>query len=584
MRSAVEIAELAAEQEKIAGPAHSRRIRARDMYRGDIAVPLPELNVNEQAAIINLFAKAVDATSQRIASTTPDVQFAPARPGIKKHEDVARQKRQVAYGWWEKSQIELVDLQRARHLSAYSESPVEIRWNRKLNVPQWACRDPLDTYTAPGKPYHMDPEWVLMRYTRNLGWLRRQYPDAWAALRVGDNRADSVVIELAEYADAYETVVVAIGRKREPWEVEPGGTTRTAVELERVPNLIGRPLVVVPGRIGLTDDPTGQFDGMIPKYLRMARLDALEMNAIEQGVFPRMYLVGRQGETPKIVTHAEPRMGIPGKLSGGDLQVINLNPGYKTEGAKAELERAQLVEGDLPRSVLGESIRGGRSAMMTAALESGAMDFGIAETQKILARSKQLELEIAAEQAKAVAGNVSISMYVSSKSAKGAVTYKASDLFDTCDVTVKYPMPGADFNEQVQRVSTKLANRLISEQTAREMDPEIEDAELERDRVTVQELEKAVLSGLQAKAASGEPGVLDQLLQIAEEVISNKKELLRAAVDVNNAVKEQQASEPEVPEGMMADPNAMPGLGSPPPTPQAPPGLEQLLAAAAGGA
>ena len=581
MKTAAEIAELAVEQRKLAGPVHARRVKARDMYGGDIAVPLPELHVNEQAAIINLYQKAVDATSQRVASTKPDIRWAPVRPGIKKHEDAARRKRQVAYGWWEKTSMELVDLRRARHLTAYAESPVEIRWDRKHLCPYWQVRDPLDTYTAPSRRVdEMDPTWVIYCYTRNLGWIRRTYPDAFAALNIRDKH-DRTVVELVEYQDGEETVVVAVGAKREPWEMGYADQRATAVELERVPNRVGRTLSVVPGRIGLTDQLHGQFDGMIPKYLRMARLDALQMIAIEEGIFPKMYLVGRQGETPKIITHAEPRKGIPGMVSGGDLQPITLNPGYKTDAALATLERGQMVEGDLPASFLGESVRGGRSALMTSALESAAVDFGIAETQKILARSKQVELELAAELAKSYAGNVTVSLYVSDKSAKGVVSYQAKELFETVDVTVRYPMPGADYNELIQRNSMKLANRIISEQTAREMDPEVEDAELERDRITVQELEKAVLSGLQAKAAAGEPGVLDQLLRIAEQVITDKRELLEAAVNVNEEVKEQQAAPPMMgPEG---DPNAMPGLGAPPAAPTGPPGLEQLLAAASGG-
>lgn len=584
MKSAGEIAELAKQQKLAAGPLHARRIQVRDLYGGDLTVPLPELHENEAASVANMVQQAIDGTSQRTASTVAHIEWAPVRPGFKQHEENARRKRQVSLCWWEKSAMDLIDLKRARHLIAYGESPIEIRWDRNYNIPCWHVRDPLDAYAAPiPRVGDMEPPWQLYCYTRTLGWVRQNYPVAYYALNVGAEKKDAIVVDIVEYLDAEETVLVAVGKKPETWEDH---TITNAVELERVPNLIGRATSVLPGRLGLANDRRGQVDGMVAKYMRRARLDALQHIAIEEGVFPKQWLVGRQGETPKIIQVADPRKGVVGIVQGGVLDTVQLNPGYKTDQALRDLERAEMIEGNIPASFLGEGISGARTGRLSDSIESASVDFGIAEAQKILARSKKIELEIAAELAKAYAGNVTVSLYVGGKNS-GAINYKADELFDTIDVSVTYPMPGADYNQQIVRTGQKLAVKLISRQTAREMDPEVADPELERDRTTAEALEDALLTSIQTLASQPDgPWTSDQLARLAELVVTNKKELFDAVTQVKEeAQKAQAAAPPETPAGMAAAPETMPGLAAPsqPQPQQGPPPLEQLLGQLGGG-
>ena len=57
------------------------------------------------------------------------------------------------------------------------------------------------------------------------------------------------------------------------------------VELERVPNPLGQTPVVCAQRISL-DGAQGQFDGILGMYQMQARLMALEVIAVQKGVFP----------------------------------------------------------------------------------------------------------------------------------------------------------------------------------------------------------------------------------------------------------------------------------------------------------
>lgn len=592
MIAAADVVEIATAARKSAGALHQRRREVRDLYGGDIAVPLTELYENERAATANLLIQGVDGTAQRIASTSPHVQWHPLRPGFKQHEARAREQRQVSLGWHDANAMDLIRYRRARHITAYAESPVQMRWDRKRTIPCWGVRDPLDTFCAPmARLDDMTPSWIVSCYTRSFDWLRKAYPDAWVALAPRDWTPGSAqVVEIVEYHDADESVLVASGARS---NVEGGWSDPYAgqkiLPLERVENIAHRPTWVVPGRIGLTEERRGQFDGMVPKYIKQARLDALELLAIEDGIFPQQWLVARQGEIPKIIQVANPRAGKVGIVQGGVLDTVAKNPGYKTREARADLERSQRIDGGVTASMTGEAISGARTARMAESVEGGSIDFGIREIQKILARSEQAELEIAADLAKVYAGNVTVSMYVSSKGARGSVSYKADELFgDRCAVSVEYAMAGADLNQQVVRVGQKMQLELISKQTAREQDPEVADAEVEHDRIISEGLEDALLVGIKQAAASPEgPYTPGQIARIRELVRTNRMELDEAVGQVQQEAQEAQAAAPPpIPEGMAAAPETMPGLMAPSAPQAGPPdlsGLAARLGAAMGG-
>ena len=73
MRTIEEIVALYGSRQQGADGAKSRMRNLRDYYNGDIIVPLPELNADEQSAVANLLAQGLDQTAMRIASTRPDI-------------------------------------------------------------------------------------------------------------------------------------------------------------------------------------------------------------------------------------------------------------------------------------------------------------------------------------------------------------------------------------------------------------------------------------------------------------------------------------------------------------------------------
>lgn len=549
-----------------------------EIYDGDYAVAVPELAKNERAAIPNLVKQAIDQHGMRIASTVANLTSDPVKANSKRSEQRARDRKQAVSGWLEFSEHKIKLRRRARWLITYATSPVVVRPDFKLGIPHWHLRKPLFTFPAPtADPDDMCPDDVIFDFTRTLGWLE----DTYGAETVGQIKRDrnatkDTPFTVIEYIDGDEIVmaVVSSGESRVGWHEAdygrskiyvPGGGrwagTRDVVELERFPNRAGVCTAVVPGSISL-DRPQGQFHQMVGLFQNQALLMALELNAVFRGVYPDTWLVGRGDEIPQIITKADGLKGQVGRVTNGDIKSMNENPGYQTYPTLNYLERAQRQNGLIPAEYGGESSTNVRTGRRGDAILSAVVDFPTQEAQEILARSLKHEITRGIAVAKGHFGSRKTSFHVSWRGAKGPVTYTPNETFEDDGETlnVSYAYPGTDLNGQTIRVGQKLGLGLISQQTAREQDPEIEDAELEHDRSVAESLERAMLTGLEQQAAAGAIPPTD-IARIRYLVRTDRMDLDEAVAKVQQEAQERQAStvEPVAP----GSPEAQPGIAQP---------------------
>ena len=446
-------------------------------------------------------------------------------------------------------------------------------------------RDPLTAY--PAKMLGVDdmrPRDVIFAYERSIGWLRERYPEAAQKFGNDNNVNEDHPIEMIEYVDGDEQVLIGT---RSPIQTVSFGTATTsspfmALELERIPNPLGQTPVVFAQRISL-DDAQGQFDGILGMYQMQARLMALEVIAVQKGVFPDTWLVGRAGETPQIVNPADGLTGEVGVVRGGDLRDMQMQPGYMTNPAIDRLERAQRLTAGIPQEFGGESTSNIRTGRRGDAVLSATVDFTVQEAQRIMARSLQEENRLAVEIAKKYSGRRARSFYVNSKNVKGQVDYVPNENFDSTENVVSYSQAGADINNLVIGGGQRVGMGTMSKKSFMSIDPLIDDPEFEHDTVIAEQLEAALLSAVQNQAAEGilPPGDLARIMDL---VAHDKKELAEAVEQVQREAQERQAEQvpamsPEAQPGL-----ALPGMGaeSMPVEEEAPAdaaGLEQLLGA-----
>lgn len=548
--------------------------RIRDAYNGDMVVPLPEMNSTEDSSVANLIVTGVDQTAQRIASVVPAIDFPPLKPGFKVSEDKAATRTLAARGWWEANRMPLKLRRRARWLVGYSCSPAVIVPDFNRRIPMWEIRDPLSAYPAPTQdPDDICPPNAIFTYFKSLDWLRVEWPvealtmmNTWGA--AGRSMPGHTQIELVQYVDADCVVLAVLGMKQQghQWAESAGMNSTIYVELARVPNYAGECPAVIPGRITL-ERPRGQFDAQIGMYAMQARLMALEILAVERGVFPDTYLVSRQNETAQFISGPhDGRSGLVNVVKGGDIKEQSLNPGFATTNVIDRLERAQRVSGGIPSEYGGESPTNVRTGKRGDAVMSAVTSFPVQEAQEVLAAALEEENRRAVAIMKACFGRTKRSFYVNLRGTARAVEYIPNEVFEIDVNRVTYPMVGADMNGLVVGLGQRVGIGTMSKRTAAELDPMIGNPEQEHDRVTSEGLEAAVLASLQAQAQEGAipPG---DIARIAEIVTKGQGDLFEAIAQVQKEAQERQASsgEPGAPDGpvMPGAPEAQPGLAQP---------------------
>ena len=587
MKTAEEIVDLYYTRSSNHAGVKERMRHIRDHYNGDVIVPLPEIDSTEASAVANLLAQGLDQTAMRIASVTPDIVCPPEDESSKQAQKFAAIRRKALFGWWQNSRIDMQLAKRARHLIGYSNTIVQIRFDHDKGCPTWHVRDPLTAYPSNLRGADdMTPADCVFGYERSYGWIRKQYPDA--ALRfagVADAPYDTDrPIELIEYVDHDEYVLVAV---RHPANsvgmfAANNDTGPVVAELERVENRTGVCPVVMSQRISL-DESKGQFDGILGMYQQQAKLMALEVIAVQKGIFPDTWLVGRAGEQPTIINPANGLTGEVGVLRGGDLRDMQLQPGFMTNPAIDRLERAQRLTAGVPAEFGGESTSNIRTGRRGDAVLSAVVDFAVQESQRILARSLEAENKIAIAMAKSHAGSKSKSFYVSMGKVKGKVDYVPNKHFTTDDNVVSYSHAGADINNLVIAGGQRLQMGTMSKESFMKIDPLVEDVESERDAVTAEQLEQSLLAGIQQQAAAGAipPG---DVARIMELVRADKMELAGAVEKVQREAQERQAemvspTSPEAQPGIAQPGAGAEAMAAPPPAEGGPAGLRELLGA-----
>jgi hypothetical protein len=592
MKTVSEIIDLYKQRVNFYGPVHSRMKMIQSIYNGTMEVPLPDMEQNSMPSTPNLLAAGVDQMAGRITSVVPSVNFASAKPGVRQYDRIAQTASRVITGWWQEDRMPMKMKQRGRHLIAYGMSPVVIRWDYKENKPTWQIRHPLETYPStdiiPGK---LTPTDCIFAYRRSVSWMRSMgYNDKLLALFGRVDVPSDASILLIEYIDAQETHLIAAGyRTSDPYQVnfdmELTGDTLRGVTLENYPNLGDECPVVVPMRITL-DTAAGQFDNMIGMYYQQAKLMALEVIAVEKGIFPDTYLVSRPGEIGRFLDGPhDGRTGMVNIIAGGDIRDIQSQPGYLTNPTIDRLERNQRVTAGIPAEFGGESGSNIRTGRRGDAVLSAVIDYPVAEAQETFGYSLEEENEVAITLAKAWDGDNQRTIFVGTGNANRPVTYVANKTFENKDHVVSYPATGSDLNQLIIGIGQRVGLGIMSKRTASTLDPYIDNPEQEHDMIIAEGLEQALVAGMQQQATSGQipPLVVAKVMKLVKD---DRMELAEAFNKVTEeAIKEQEAKNaPESPTpdsltadatiGAMAGPQAamasagggMPAIGGPNPS------------------
>lgn len=546
--------------------SHERRMvqmeEVRKAYEGELDLPFPELDRNERPLVANLVAQGVDQTANRIVSTMPNVTCPPLRPGFDTHEKNAEDRRQALYGFWSQNRLNLIQRRRARWLITFASAPVMILPDPKRRIPMWDARSPLTALPPPGDD--LAPLDMIFTFKKSLGWLRKVYPESAQRLGLGPLTKASpdtqlMVVQYADY-EVFTQLVLGVSNDETSanWSGEGQRSGPPFIELDRIPNKAGICPAVYPTRIGLAT-PQGQFDGVIGLYWNQAQLMALEAIAVKRAIFADEWLVGRPGETPQVIVEADGMTGVRGEVSGATIQQMNQQPGVMTYPTLDRIERAIRLSAGIPSELTGEAATNVRTARRGAQILSSAIDFAVQECQEIFEAALEEENVRAIAIDKAYFGKETKAFYFSWNGTAGRGEYVPEDLWVSDENRVKFSYPGADINALVVSTGQRLGMEIMSHHRAMEIDPMIEDPDLERDRITAESLERAFMQGLQTQVSQGQIPP-DDAAYIVQQVVAKRVPLFEAVMRAQSRAQARQASQPSA--GAAEDPTALPP-GSP---------------------
>jgi hypothetical protein len=247
------------------------------------------------------------------------------------------------------------------------------------------------------------------------------------------------------------------------------------------------------------------------------------------------------------------------------------------------------MTGNIPSELNGESGSNIRTARRGATVLGSAIDMPLQEYQEILANSMELENARAVAIMKSYYGKKPSMFFFGTNGKIERPDYTPNETFETDVSHVVYPMPGSDINSMVVSIGQRVGMGIMSNETARVLDPAIKDPILEADRVEIEGLRKAMLTGLEQQAAQGalDPSIIARIAMkkaerhttLEDAVTQIHKEMQAEQQAAAAAQAQQQGPAPEQQPGMAVSPdNPIQGA-----QPQQKPDLQSLLAQLQGG-
>ena len=528
------------------------------LYDGDIIVPLPELQEEERPAIANIARQGIDQTAQRITSVFPEIGTHPMS-NSKAEIAKARDRRRAFYGFHEEADTEMKLHHWARYLIGYANAPVRVRPDFSGERPWFDVRTPLGTYPNPsGDPTEIVPADCIFATRQTLGWLRRRHPDKVKYLKFTGNETNDTAIDVLEYVDAHEIVLIASMRTTEQGDFfdnfneamskDVAHLASDHVELHRTENRTGMPLAVSPGAISLSQQKSA-YSQVVGMYQRAAQMDALAFIATKQGILGETWLIGRPSETPQIVQPADPFEGDAGIVEGGDLQFRTVPFQYQERTAVGDLERAQRLTAGLPAELGGEAASNVRTGRRGDQLLSAVLDFPMREAHLIAQKTLKHVNEMMAAIDHEYFPNSEKTIYVDFQGEKGKLTYKPGKLWvDPAGLPaykskVSYFAAGLDANDRIIALGQRKGMGTMSNRTVMRHDPLVDDVEGEVAQINADQLDQVVLARVQELLAN--PQSLFSMTDVGKvkKLVKSGKELEDAVDQVMTEIEERAAEE-----------------------------------------
>ncbi len=550
-------------------------------YEADWVVPMPDVKGEPNMSMFtpSLITDTIDGIGMRAASISPTT-YCPAISMSKTASARATTRRKIINATYHDQRWKVKRRRYYRHLTAYDTASIFVEPDFKTGRVRLNVRDPLFTYPEPVSADQVRPPEYVAFITRHSGeYIRGRFPQVreenGGPIGAQDGEKEW---DLLEWVDHEQMLFGLLGPREldgrhisSKWRqagTAHDGDMSTGPWMQlgpSIPNRAGLCLAVTPQEISLHSVGT-RLNSLLGNVQMQSKLMALEVLAQQKAIFPDMFVISNPNETPVIMNGGQWQDGKTGQmnmLSGvANVGQISQTPDVRTQQMIDRLERNTRVSSGLNPQMGGESFGSLRTGRALDSMMASSVDPRIQELHEVTeAWMPHVNSAILACY-KGYFEHEKYEFFSGWDGDKGLVKFTPGEDIETYENTVEYSIPGADTVQQTQVLGSLLGADVISAETFRIQHPYIDDPEQEHDRIVVEALHKAILSGMQEQVASGQMPIA--IVAKLYDKISKGKDLPAALLEIDEEIKQQQAeaqAEAQAAQAQMAGPDPMAQLG-----------------------
>lgn len=555
MRDFAQIREMTVNLQRRRTALVNHMLEVQRFYQADWVTPMPDVRGEPSMAHLtpSHVTDVVDSLAMRAAGVTP-VTFCPAlKPHIPGSVAKATTRRKSINATYHLSNWKIKRRRYYRHMTAYDTASIYVQPDFKERVMKLQVRNPLETYPEFKSAEDVTPPSYVAFITRYSGDnLRHRFPQVREeaggpiAAQHGDEQWD-----IFEWVDDDQMVFGLLGPTTlEGDHVSTGYTASVGhgpwMQLgPSVPNLAGRCLAVTPAEISL-HNIGNRLNSLLGSVKMQAKLMAMEVDAQQKAVYPDAYAVANPNETPQIVggEWKDGRTGEINLLSGiSAVGTVNSSPPQQTAQMIDRLERNFKVSAGMSPQMQGESYGSLRTGRALDSMMASSVDPRIQELHEVT------EAWMPAVNKAILAGykgwfpTDKFVFFSGWTGDKGVVEFTPEKDFDSLENTVSYNIPGADVVQVTQVLGSMLGAKVISTNTFQGVHPWIEDGEAEQTQIEREDIQKAMLAGVQEQIASGQmPIAVSARLY---DLVNEGHPLHKALTMIDEEIRAEQAAAAE---------------------------------------
>lgn len=567
-------------------------------HNADYIVPEPNQTDSrfESGAASSLIADAIETTARRAADARASI-YCPAVPAHTAYQENladqrASQRKRALLARWHSSQYSLKKSKLFRHLTAYATFCVGVIPDNTTGQAKIVIHSPLNAY----------PEFVEsgeIRPVANIGFVYQRSGEEIAKQFAPTNpyitdhlnnngTASDAPWDIAVWYDGEHTMVGLLGQHQESasaphlWNntFQEINDHRGSVLLSVTPNLTGKCNWVCPETMSL-DGLYSAMTRILPAALALQKIAGLEYYAVKKAVVPDRYILAADNMTPRIVG-GQWQPGASGQVNmlRGVKAVGELHsqPGAMTVALKSDLERISRLSSNNPSSLSGENAGSLRSGNTISQLSATSVDPQIREMHEVMETAMSYVNMMIADTEMAYYPTKKFLCITGMRGESSHVAYVPKDIWtETRESAVNYPIPGLDMFQTTQAIDGMMSSGMISEETARGMNPYVHDSETEGDLILFSQVRNMLLGVVEQQAAQGQFAPTD-IIELMKHIKKGMPFEL-AFEEVQKAAQERQTTEAPPPgPDQLAAPETAPGVNpagigaeqpAPPPDPAA---------------